>query len=207
MRPTRFSLSPAVADPDGIAQLQTATGGGALTLNGALAGTMDVPRHASLTSTGNLSTITFTVAGTDRFDTSITDAITGPNATTVNGTKNFKTVTSVTPSAAVGGQVSVGSSANLETQWVPRNQSQPVGTVAVVCTSSGLTYTLQTTPDNVQAAGFQESSASTFNDATIASKTDSFRGQDTMIAAAARLSIAVAATGTLTANFHQGRDR
>ena len=100
-RPHRVTFSFAAADDNGICTTQTATatGGSSLTINGALAtggvATMDAPRHVSVTSTGNNSAKTFTFTGTDRFGNAITEALSGPTGGTVNGTKNFNTVTAV----------------------------------------------------------------------------------------------------------------
>ena len=92
---------PVVTDRDGIAQAQQRTGAGNLTLNGVgvadgvyLAG-FDGGRHVTLYSAGNLSAITFTVTGTDKDGAAQTEDITGPNITTVIGTKFFKSLTSI----------------------------------------------------------------------------------------------------------------
>jgi hypothetical protein len=71
--------------------------------------TFDVPRAVSITATQNLSTKSFTVAGTDQYGVSVSEIITGPNNTTVNGAKAFKTVTSVTATGATT-LLSVGTS-------------------------------------------------------------------------------------------------
>lgn len=56
----------------------------------------------NLTSGQNLSAITFTITGTDADDNVITEAVVGPNATTVESTKFFKTVTGLAASATLG---------------------------------------------------------------------------------------------------------
>lgn len=56
----------------------------------------------NLTSPDNISAITLTVTGTDADDNVITEAITGPSATTVESTKFFKTVTGIAASATLG---------------------------------------------------------------------------------------------------------
>ena len=71
--------------------------------------TFDVPRAVSITATQNLSTKSFTVAGTDQYGVTMSETITGPNNTTVNGAKAFKTVTSVTATGATT-LLSVGTS-------------------------------------------------------------------------------------------------
>ena len=49
----------------------------------------------TLTSTGNISGVTFTVTGTDASGAAQTEDITGPNNNTVTGSKKFLTVTQI----------------------------------------------------------------------------------------------------------------
>lgn len=65
-------------------------------------------RAVSITSTSNLSGMTFLVSGYDLYGYPQTERITGPNNTTVNGRKGFKWIASVVPSATNGGTVSIG---------------------------------------------------------------------------------------------------
>ncbi len=67
-----------------------------------------IARAVSLTSTSNLSGLTITVRGYDVYGYPITCTRAGPNNNTVNTTKAFKYVTSVTPSATNAGTMSVG---------------------------------------------------------------------------------------------------
>jgi len=204
MQPKRVTLAPTALDRNGIAQAQT-TAGADLTLNGALSGTMDVPRHVSVYCAADMSGVVFTVTGTDRYGTIITEAITGPNATTVNGTKNFKTVTRVAVDGAVGTNCEVGSADEMETEWIPLDYIYPVGTIQVeLSTSASITYAWQTTADDVQAAGFQESDAAVTVDTGVTAETTSQRGSDTGYATASRLAVTSYASGSLVATFMQG---
>lgn len=112
MRPKHFTLTLKDPDRDGIAAAQQRVGAGTLTLNGVYAsgGTVDLTsaHQISLYSAGNLSALTFTVVGTDENDDALTEAITGPNATTVESTGYFKTISSVSVSGTVGTDVEVG---------------------------------------------------------------------------------------------------
>jgi hypothetical protein len=87
------------ADPDGIVDFLNPTAAGTLSMSGALVSggvaTLDVARAVRITSTGNESGLTFTVSGTDHYGETMTEAITGPNATTADGVKAFKTVNSI----------------------------------------------------------------------------------------------------------------
>lgn len=67
-----------------------------------------IARAVSFTSTDNLSGLTFTVAGYDVYGYPLTATRAGPNNTTVNTTKAFKYITSITPSATNAGAVTVG---------------------------------------------------------------------------------------------------
>jgi hypothetical protein len=103
----------ATLDADGICVAATATAAATLAATGALVSggvaTFDVARAVSLTATGNNSTVTFTITGTDEYGAAMTEAIVGPNATTVTGVKAFKTVSSVACSAATVSAISAGS--------------------------------------------------------------------------------------------------
>ena len=106
------SLSAATAS---IAALQTTSGADNLSLATA-AGTgafhdTDQACALTLTSTGNISGVTFTVTGTDIAGNALTEDITGPNNNTVTGSKFFNTVTNVAVDGAVGTNTSVGNAA------------------------------------------------------------------------------------------------
>lgn len=99
-----------------ICQVQTLAGVGPLTLNGNLVnpttGIMSFIAHGysrqvSLTSTNNLSGVTFTVKGIQN-GVPISEPITGPNITTVYGVETYDVITSITTTGAAAA-VSVGS--------------------------------------------------------------------------------------------------
>jgi len=69
---------------------------------------LDTPRTVSLASTGDLSLITFTVRGFDVYGQPMTQIMAGPIANTVNTLKAFKSVVSISASAAVATDVSAG---------------------------------------------------------------------------------------------------
>jgi hypothetical protein len=99
MRPIQQTLNIETADPNGVVTAETPVNNVALTLDGAYTSggvaTFPFPTAVTFTSTSNLSTVTFTVVGTDAGGVYQTEAIVGPNNTTVIGTKTFKTVTSI----------------------------------------------------------------------------------------------------------------
>ena len=103
------------ASTTSIAAAQTLGGAGNMTL-AAAAGTgafhqTDQACKVTLTSTGNISSVTFTVTGTDIAGNTLTEDITGPNNNTVTGTKFFNTVTQIAADGAVGTNTSAGNAA------------------------------------------------------------------------------------------------
>lgn len=110
---------PAATDRDGIAEAQQLVGAGDLVLDGAgvsggsYAAGFDGGRKITLYSAGNLSARTFTVTGTDKDGAAQTENLTGPNNSTVTGTKYFQTVTQIAVNGAVGSDVEAGFAASL----------------------------------------------------------------------------------------------
>lgn len=117
-----MSILPAALATANIAALQTTAGAGSLTLtagagvtkvtrgDGTTAYQLDVPRAVSLTSAANISAVNFTVSGFDIYGQAMTALLAGPNANTVNTLKAFFQISSITVSAAVGTNTSVGTS-------------------------------------------------------------------------------------------------
>lgn len=70
----------------------------------------DVARTIVIVSGGNDSGITFLARGYDLYGAAMSEAITGANAGTATGKKAFKSVISITPSAAAAGTVTAGTS-------------------------------------------------------------------------------------------------
>src|SRR3569623_1393634 len=99
MRPINKTYTP---DDDSTTGFKTgATGAGPFTMTTTSPG--DGLAHlVSLTSTANLSAISMTQTGTDAEGRAQTEEVTGPNNTTVYGTKYFATLTSVSASATLG---------------------------------------------------------------------------------------------------------
>lgn len=135
-------------DADSICASQSPAGSGALTLNGAnVAGGVayfnPTPVRVYITSAGNDSGRTFTIAGTIFSVTGppiyVTETVTGANTNTVATTKTFNTVTSVTISGASAAAVTVGHSGTATMDMARR----------VIITSAGndtgITFTLSGT--------------------------------------------------------------
>ena len=107
------------ADTAAIAALQTLGGAGNMTLTGSSVNDgSNMDTTVTLTSTGNISGVTFTVTGTDASGSTITEDITGPNNTTVTGSTKFLTVTQIAADGAVSTNTSAGFTATSGTAGI-----------------------------------------------------------------------------------------
>lgn len=151
MRPITVTAGPlASADADGIAQAQQPAA--TFTLNGALVSggvaQLGAPRRVLITTTANETGVTFTVTGTNRSGDVLSEDVAGVNNTTTSTALDFFTVTSVVNSAALAGNVTIGTSGVGGSPWVRFDDYAPNG-VAIQCTVSGtVNYTLQQTLDD-----------------------------------------------------------
>jgi hypothetical protein len=120
-----------------IAAAQTTAGSGALVINGSLLDTAStdrggprrvilpgIQRVVSLTSTGNISGVTFTIVGTNLRGAAISEDIAGPNNNTVVTTAEYHTVTSIIASGAVLTATSLGTGGTGSTNWMIPDQWQ-----------------------------------------------------------------------------------
>jgi hypothetical protein len=148
MRDITVSVGPLVAaSANAICLSQTPTAG-ALTLNGSLvvAGVaiMDTPRRVLITTTGNESSRTFTIVGTDANGSPATEIVTGPSISTAQSVLDYKTVTSITISGNAAAALTVGTSGVASSRWV-RLDPWALPNVSVQCTVTGtVNYTVET---------------------------------------------------------------
>ena len=116
-------------DRDGVCAAQTNSGAANLTINGALHSSNTInfttsaaeqPRKVTIFSAGgDVSSITFTITGTDFLGAALEEVITGPAAdATVTSSNFFNTITQIASSGAVTGNIEVGSGAG---QYRPAN--------------------------------------------------------------------------------------
>ena len=199
-----YTFAPTALDADGICASQTPAAAGDLTIDGALAsgGVATLGEQARITiySGSNVSSRTFTVYGLDKSARQISEAITGPNATTVTSTLNFWRVTRVTISGSAAGAVTVGNSNALETPWVKLNGSQPVKAISVEL-SSGASLTYEVQWGNRDIADIannstNESAIVAFADTTLTAKTANAFLVTTTSAPAIRVKITSFVSGT-----------
>jgi hypothetical protein len=109
-----FDIVPVALSATAVCAAQAVAAAGNATINGASAtggvATFDVARNVSIvTSNAGNTTQTVTVTGTDYYGQPQTSVLTCNGTSTVNGLKAFKTITQVAVSAALTGNLSVGS--------------------------------------------------------------------------------------------------
>lgn len=151
-----FDLSTA-ADADGICQSQTPSGAGELTINGALAsggvatlGSGKNQRQVLITAVGDESGRTFTVTGTNWDGVTISETITGPNASTAASVLSYQTVTSVEVDAATADAITVGTNGIGDSPLIPMNLRQTPFNASVGIVADGtIDYTVRHTFDDV----------------------------------------------------------
>lgn len=150
-------------DNAAVCALQTTTAAGSLIINGtssifrpsgslpSYASFPQIIRQVTLTSTGNLSGINFTITGLGPNGTVISTTVAGPNNDTVTTSSTyFTTVTSVTANAAVTTAVSVGTGTIGYLNWLKYNYHATVCAMSVAVDVTGtINYTFGATLDDV----------------------------------------------------------
>jgi hypothetical protein len=160
MRPIQKTLSFQAASATGVTTAQTPADGVDLTIDGVYAAggvaTFYGATVVAFASTSNLSTVTFTVTGTDASGVTISEAVVGPNNSTVSATQLFKTVTAVSVATATTfttETVSVGNpnSASFGTgAWWPLDIYTPNQVTNISCNelSGAVTYSVEYTNED-----------------------------------------------------------
>lgn len=176
----------------------SAAGTGSIEVGATGIGTMDVTRHAAIYSAGNIATVVFTVYGTDRYGSDVTDTITGINNTTVASSKNFAIVTRIAADAAVGTNAEAGTVGSLDSQWVPVPRDiESISVSNVVSVGAGLTYTTQYTFNDLTDPDFDESDADPYDASGLTSKTATADGAIISPVTAVREAITGFTSGTV----------
>ena len=148
MRPLYKLYSPATEDTDGLVNDAT---GATSPLTQLSTGPGDGLAHQiAIVSAANLSAITFTLTGTDADGVTLTEAVTGPNATTVESTGYFKTVTSIAISATLGANtVDLGWADEFVTPTIQLN-TYAQGVSGNVDVTGTIDYTVQATNSDIR---------------------------------------------------------
>lgn len=208
MRQIVYSLTLSAAVNNAVCLDQTRVGAGALTINGTLAtggvATFAVAYTVSVTSTGNDSSRTYTITGTNANGSTISETITGPNTTTVYTTLYFKTVTGV---SVVGGgtvgTVRVGFGTSGVTPTIPIDIHGRPEISLQVAVSGSATWTIQQSLDNP----WENTNLTWLDhpDANLVTQTVNRQGNYAYVPAAVRLKI-TSGTGTAKLTIIQSGD-
>ena len=156
-------LTFAAASTTYIALAQTLAGAGDMILNGTGAEVSPTRRMrltgsgfarvVTLTSTGNISGVNFTITGTDIRGAALTETIAGPNNNTVSTTGNFYSVTSISANGAVGTNTSAGIGNTGVSQWVQVDyQLTPANIGLGVNVTGTINWTIRQTTANAQTS-------------------------------------------------------
>jgi len=174
----RMILTGIATSGNSIALTQKPASGGvqSLVLNGsAVSGgvaTFALPVGVTITSSGNESALTFTIVGTNYLGIPQSETVTGPNTATVQSVLYYLTVTSVTVSGNTAGNITVGNNGTAS-PWFPMNYNRYPMSSQVCDLSPGavLTYTVQFTGDDLQAARNASATAVAQNHTTLTLQT------------------------------------
>lgn len=203
MRPKSYSYTFVALSANGYLSTTEGTGAGPWTTFLGQPG--DGCSHpVTINSAANLAAITFTVTGTDAEGRTISEAITGPNATTVTSSKYFATLTSIAASATVGANTfQVGWTALARTPIYPVNTYGTVGPILAVDIGGTVTYSGMATNGDV----FTIASDTLFFDPITGMSSVT---ADASVAPAAgctglRIHVASHTSGTLAVTYSQGR--
>lgn len=153
MQPVIITKALAAAVANSIALSQTPGAAAPLALNGAavLGGvaTLDTQRRVVLTSAGNDSGLTWTVAGSNDAGSPITDTFAGANAGAAVSNLDFRTVTSIVGSGAAAAAVTAGTGAIGSTQWfMPSINITPFALDIETMVVGTVTYSIEVTQDD-----------------------------------------------------------
>lgn len=184
------------------------TGAGPFTTFTATTSTDGLAHKVSLTSAANISALTLTVVGTDADGHAQTEAITGPNATTVAGSKYFLSISSITASATLGANtMDVGMTDACVSPTIPLNwRANPFSVSLFVDISGTINYTVQHTFGNVYTTA-NPAQGTWVAHSTIASKTADTDGNYAFPVMGTRLSVNSSTSGATAAfTILQGQD-
>jgi hypothetical protein len=209
MRINTVDLILSAGDDDCIVEAVDPANNATLTLDGiavsAGVATLDFARRVIITSAADDSSITFTVSGTDRYGNSISEAITGTNASIAVSTKDFKTVTSIVVTGNAG-SIKVGTNTKGSSAWVPIDRNVTPINIGIGCeitSGASLNYTVEHTYDDIQDATVLTGTVHVFAHSSIASKTADFEGSYSAPINAFRITLNTWTSGTVRMNSIQ----
>lgn len=216
--PTTYTF--ASADTDYICASQVRTGAGALTLNGTGVDKMSTyllnnprmtltgsgfERTVSLTSSGNISALNFTITGKNIRGEAVTETRSGPNSNTVYTTALFYEVNTVSVSATVGTAVEVGIGTTGNSQWYKVDYNITPVSIGLGITVSGtdLTWTVTQTTYNVEDGEPPAHAIINNADTNLVNQTTSRQGNYVIPFNACRCQVSASTDGNLTFDIYQ----
>jgi hypothetical protein len=197
MRPRRFSFTITDLDRNGYTTAMTGTVPAVI-----IGSPGDGCAHqTTFYSSADLRGITFTVIGTDANGVVQTETIVGPNATTANLAKYYKTLTSVTASATLGAsEMEIGWTGLCYTPTIPVATYPHDGPVVSI-SPANITLTVQQTVSPI----FNTAYSSVIWQTLIASGTAAAIAQALIGVTGIRNTITVSSSGTLSMDIAQAR--
>lgn len=210
MRPVTLSLTLGAADQDAIAQSQSLSAAGTLTLNGSFVSggvaTFDggsTARQVKFTFGANHVGKSFNVYGKIlQFGATVIEPVAGTSVSATTTNYFFEVSRITAGEASTVGGVEVGTSDIGATPWVPFDHYQVptnVGFAVSVPSTSPPTWTLQYTFDNLWDQSLRPSDVTVFSDSAFTAKTTSLNGNFVAPCTGVRLQISSGTTtGELT---------
>ncbi len=193
-RPATFTY--VLRDYAAICAYQTTGAAGNLTINGTYADmnaaavgvgratiSGSFQRAVTLNCSSDVSTVTFTVYGIDTYGRTVSEALSGPNASVVTTTQQFWSVTRVAADAAVASNTRVGIGDNGSSRpWKVNVNIAPVNIeadLAVTATATTFVQSSSTDIEKLVCAGNNPSAVTWFNNSTLSGVTASTQGNFT----------------------------
>lgn len=126
----------------------------AITVGAAGVATFDLARRVIVTSGGNDTGITFTLAGTDASGALITEVVTGASGAAASSVLDYKTVTSVLSSGAAATTVIVGTNGVASSPWVRFDDYASMSGATIQCVVTGtVNYDVEESMQDPNALG------------------------------------------------------
>lgn len=161
-------------------------------------------RPITLTSTGNISGVNFTITGTDIRGAALVEVIAGPNNNTVSTTGLFYSVTSIAANGAVGTATSAGIGSTGKSQWFKVDyQLTPVNLGLGVAVTGTINWTIQQTTANVETAEPVAAEIIAHPDTNLVAQTVSRQGNYAFPFGATQLVVNSSTGGSLTFDIYQ----
>ena len=149
---SNISYDKQATDNDGLFTNKNATSlSGSLTLDGVLSNSNDLDAFVTITSSGDDSSVNFTIKGYDQDGNFQSETIPGGNATSVTGDKIFKSISSISSSANAAGELKIGMKASGYNLKITNDHNQSK-TISIPINSSAY-YSAKKLNENLAGTG------------------------------------------------------